>query len=89
MDDDTILKGSAGLEHESNVLTLLPGGRPEDDLVVSKIRAILRDAEEGKFDDFLFVGMKKGLDEANVVWPKSTSFRLLGAVWKALRVLSG
>ncbi len=90
MDDDVTLSGTTELNlSETNVLTLLPGGKPEDDFIVSKLRAILKDAEEGKYDDFLFVGMEKGLDMAKVVWPKQTTFRLLGAVQKALRILAG
>jgi len=88
MADDIVLKGS-GPEGKDNVLTLLPGGKPEDDLIVVKLRVILKDDEDGKFDDFFFVGMKKELDEAQLVWPRQVSFRLLGAIQKALRVLSG
>lgn len=86
MASDDTLKG-AGSEGTENVLTLLPGGKPGDSMVVMKLREILKDAEAGKFDDFLFIGMKTGLDEAQISWPMLICFRLRGALQKAAVVL--
>lgn len=81
-DDRDVTTGAA-------VITLLPGGKPDDDLVVAKLRVILKAAEAGEFDDFFFVGMKKGADEARLVWPMRASFRLIGAVAKSLKLIMG
>jgi hypothetical protein len=83
-------------EDSGNVVRLLPGGRQDDTPLVQKIRDLLKEAEAGHFEEFVFVGLKPKRDpalplqDAHLSWSGSLSFAMLGAVMKSVnRLLSG
>lgn len=74
---------------DDNVLVLIPGGKPSDDQVVSRLRNILRDAESGRFSEFVFVAIERDRhDQANIQWTGPAGFPMLGALQRALFHLS-
>jgi hypothetical protein len=89
-DEEDLLKRleakRAEKKHE-NVLTLVVGGADSDTPLVTRLRGILKDAESGRFLEFVFVGLESS-DRANIQWTGPAEFAMLGALAKALIALS-
>lgn len=75
------------------VIRLLPGGKQDDTPLVQKLRDLLKQAENGELEEFVFVGLKPRANlaspaqDATIAWAGSLSFGMLGALAKAHHVL--
>lgn len=73
---------------DGRTLRLIPGAKQDGPPLVEKLRAILKDAEAGRFRGFVFVGLETNLSVgANVQWCPGSSFEMTGALFVALQAI--
>ncbi len=86
--DELLAKQETG-----NVMRLIPGGKQNATPIVERLRGILKDAESGRYEAFVFVGTLVGNDhDADLRWEtqgNGMSFKLWGAITRALNYLHG
>ncbi len=74
------------------VIRLIPGGKRDDTPIVEKLRQILRDAEAGRYEDFVFIGAVFGTDTGDLRWTTSAgsmTLKMWGAITRAIHFLHG
>lgn len=90
---DLLMKKSAepsvtSTDEDGKIIRLLPGGRQDGTPLVEKLRAIVKDAENGRYLEFVFIGVETDASRgANVQWCPETTFRMRGALSTAHHLL--
>jgi hypothetical protein len=77
---------------KSNVIHLINGNKKDDNPLVDKLRELLTLAEQGQFEEFIFIGLHPKTDvnqqAAYINWWGGLSFSMLGALYKAVHILN-
>jgi hypothetical protein len=82
------LKALQEKDSKTNVIRLIPGGKQDDNPLVEKLRQLLASAEQGHFEEFIFIGLYPGGQSAMINWAGALSFSMLGALYKAVHILN-
>ena len=86
-EEKELLKQLQEKDSKTNVIRLIPGGKEDNNILVEKLRFLLQAAEQGEFQEFVFIGLHNS-DKANIQWSGPVTFAMLGAINRAVHILN-